>query len=86
MASFEQIRSRTTSNHLEVLRAARDGRHLKNWMPKSYRTVLRWGGVIDGKLTELGKRLLESFDPPARTAIGDGEETPATWFDSVAAS
>lgn len=77
MASFEQIRARTTSNHLEVLRAARDGRKC-NWMPKSYRTVLRWGGVIDGRLTELGKRLLESFDLPGRKPIGDGEGTPET--------
>ena len=85
--SYKQMRCRCGSDHTSVMRAIRDGREM-NWSrgaATAFRTLRRWGCITDGgELTGIGKQLIDSFDLPARKAQGDGSESSAVPFDSVA--
>lgn len=67
MATIQQMKSRMLQGHRLALEAIRDGRDVVRTgaypseirgMRKCVSTLIRWGAVSDGKLTDIGRQLL----------------------------
>ena len=71
MPSLAQMLVRANDMHIRLLRAAMSGRPLETaaWSPGSFRgarvaagTLLRWGCLEEGQVTERGKALVSAWD------------------------